>query len=432
MKKQSNDSSLIKAGIIFFIFSALGAVFNWLYQVSMMRMLGPEDYGVLGSLFAIIYLVTFSTSPINMVISKITSEYHKKDKERIKFIYTNTFQKIIFFGLIALSLYIIASPFIASYMNLNDLPGIILVGVIAYFSLISVILIGTLNGMQKFIWQNSSGFISTILKFSLAILLVGLGFGINGALFAIIIGILISIYVAYIPIRKELKNINSKKIDLKPMYYYGIPVFISSVLFILIVTIDQILVKHFFSSSDAGIYAAASLVAKTIWFGSSFLIGPLFPKVVFLKSQNKDTSNLLKKSLVYISALVILGCIILFIAPTFVVNIISGNKYLAAVELVGMFGVSLAIFTLLQIFMTYNLAIERFNFIYIFLTGVIFEIIAIYLFHNSLTDIVKIVLITNILVLIGCILFNKKEILGLTNMFSIENISKSLNPSNWD
>lgn len=410
MKKQEN--SLIKAGIIFLIFSGIIAVFNYLYQVSMIRMLGPEDYGILGSLFAIIYLVTFSTSPINMVVSKTIAEHHLKNKEKIKFIYYNTFKKIIFIGLIGLSIYILASPFIASYMNINDLPGVILVGVIAYFSFIAVLLTGTLNGMQKFIWQNVSGLVATILKFSLAILFVWLGFKVNGALTAIIIGILISLYVSYIPIRRELRKIKQKRINLKGMYYYAIPVFISSVFFILIITIDQILVKHFFSSADAGIYAAAGIIAKIVWFGSSFLIGPLFPKVVELKAKGKDPSILLTRSLIYISVLVVLGCMVLFIAPSFIVRILSGHLYDSAIPLVGLFGVSLGILSLLQIFMTYNLAVERFKFIYLFAAGLVIEVIGIYLFHSVLSEVVKMVLITNILLLIAMVLFNIKEIFG--------------------
>lgn len=410
--KKTHDSGLIKAGIIFLIFSVVIAVFNYLYQFSMIRMLGPEDYGILGSLFAIIYLVTFSTSPINMVVSKTIAEHHLKNKEKIKFIYYNTFKKIIFIGLLILALYILASPFIASYMNIDDLPGVILVGVIAYFSLIAVLLTGTLNGMQKFVWQNISGLISTILKFSLAVLLVYLGFKVNGALTAIIIGILISLIVAYIPIKRELRKTKQKRINLKSMYYYAFPVFLSSVFFVLIITLDQILVKHFFSSEQAGIYAAAGMIAKMVWFGSSFLIGPLFPKVVELKSKGKDPSSLLTNSLIYISVLVVLGCLILFIAPNFIVRILSGHLYDSAIPLLGLFGVSLGIFSLLQIFMTYNLAAGKFKFIYIFALGILFEVIGIYLFHSTLGEVVKIVLITNVFLLICMILFNLKEIFG--------------------
>ena len=423
--KKTEHSGLIKAGIVFLIFSGVIAVFNYLYQVSMIKMLGPEDYGILGSLFAIIYLVTFSTSPMNLVISKTTAEHHLKNKAKIKYIYCTVFKKIIFLGLIALVVYVLLSPLIGSYMNINDNLGIILVGIIAYFSIISVLLKGTLNGMQKFVWQNSSGLVSTFLKFSLAILLVWLGFKVNGALAAIIIGILISIYVSYIPIKKEFKKLKQKPINLKPIYYYGVLVFISSVLFILIITIDQILVKHFFSSADAGIYAAAGMIAKIVWFGSSFLIGPLFPKVVALKSKGADTSNLLTKSLAYASILAALGCIIIFIAPSFIVHMLSGNLYIDAIPLLAMFSISLGIFSLLQIFVIYNLAAGKFKFIYIFALGILGEIIGIYLFHSSLIDVVKIVLITNICILAACLIYNIKEILGKDMLQLI-----SINPSN--
>jgi hypothetical protein len=62
--------------------------------------------------------------------------------------------------------------------------------------------------------------------------------------------------------------------------------------------------------------------------------------------------------------------------------------------------------------MIYNLAVERFKFIYIYGIGLILEVIGIVLFHSSLADIVKIVLITNIFLLISMLIYNRKEIFG--------------------
>ena len=417
-KSNSNnkESSLFKAGLLFMFFSAIVSVMNYLYHLFMGRMLGPHDYGVLGSLFAIIYIVTFATSTFNLVISKQVAEFKGKNQlGKIKKLINLSMKRTAIAGIFGMVLFILATPFIADFMNIESYSGIILVGVIAYASFLSVLLSGALNGMQKFVSQNISSFTSVFLKLGVAIFLVWLGYSVNGALGAIVLGTAAGMFIAYLPLRSQLKNSKEESIDLKKSYRFAVPVFFASMFAIFLITLDQILVKHYFSSEQAGIYAAAGNIAKIIWFGSSFLIAPLFPKIVESKAKGKNTSNLLTKSLIYISVIIFAGCAMYFIAPTFIVNLLYGSQYLAAVPLIGMFGLALGIFSLLQILMTYNLAIEKYGFIYIFLAGIIAEVAGIYMFHSNLGEIVKIILITNLAVLVSCIIYNKNDILGDLN-----------------
>ncbi len=412
-KTQKQETSLFKAGMIFMLFGIVVAVMNYLFHLFMGRMLGPEEYGVLGSLFAIIYIVSLSVSSLNLVVSKHIAEFHgKNEKEKIKMLFKKGFKKIALYGLIPLAIYLIITPLTAKFMNLDDYAGIVLVGLIAYFYFFVVLFLGILNGIQKFIWQNSSNFALMALKLSLAIFFVYIGFGVNGALTAFLIGVIISILIAYIPVRKELDRIDNESFDFKKIYLYAIPVFLSSIFFISIITLDQILVKHFFLSSNAGIYAAAGNIGKIIWYGSCFLAGPLFPKVVSLKARSKNTSKMLRKALAYTFVLAMLGCIVFYIAPSLIVKTLYGESYASATPLVFMFGVSMGIFSLIQLFMIYNLAVEKYNFIYIFLAGVIFEIAGIYFFHDSLAEIVKILLGANIFILAGLFIYNRKELLN--------------------
>ena len=68
-EKLLHHSAIIMAGS--FIANAL----NYLYQLFMGRMLGPEDFGVLGALFALMYVATFSLGTIRVVITQFTAQY---------------------------------------------------------------------------------------------------------------------------------------------------------------------------------------------------------------------------------------------------------------------------------------------------------------------------------------------------------------------
>jgi len=409
MKHIINDD-LFKSGIIFMIGSISVALLNYLYHVFMGRMLGPAEYGILGSLFAIIYLSTFSSNTFNRVISKYAAEFKGKNKDGcLKKLITRGFYKISLYGLIFLFVYILLTPYIAEFMNLNNTIGLIIVGVIGYFSILGSVITGALNGLQKFIWQNSLSFVSAALKLGFALLLVYLGFGVHGALIAVIIGAIVLLFIGAYSLRKEIK-INGDSFNSKEIYLYAVPVFLSAILPLLLITFDQILVKHFFSSIDAGYYAAAGNIAKIIWFGSGFLVSALFPKIVMDKSRGKDASKLLTKGLIYTSFLVLIGVGIYFATPRLIVLAIYGSDYLPITAFIGMFGLALGLYSITQVFIVYNLAVEKYKFLWILLFGFLFEVAGIAIFHSSLSDIIKISLLAESFILAAMFVYNRKEI----------------------
>ena len=416
-----NKDSLFFSGVIFLIGAISVAVLNYLYHLFMGRMLGPSDYGILGSLFALIYISTYATTAFNLSVSKFSAEFNKDN-----YIFANLIKKALLYvsvaGLFLLLLYFIFVPYIALFLNINSYSGLVIVGIIAYLSLIFAVLTGALNGMQSFIWQNSSGFFSALTKFVFAVVLVYIGFSVGGALIAVFMGTILGIIISCYPLASIFKKRNAKtrKADkisknnfnrYKAIKYFFF-VFIASITPILFITLDQVLVKHYFSSSDAGFYVAAGTIAKIIWFGSGFLVGPLFPKVVSLKSKGKDSSKLLFKALVYTGALVVIGSIAYFIIPTFIVSMLYGPQYLVIVPLIGLFAIAMGLFSITQILIIYNLAVERKSFLWILLAGLIAEVAGIYLFHNTLSDVIKIVFAVNFFVIISLLLYNKKEVFG--------------------
>jgi len=408
--KRIRQDELIKSGGIFLVGSLLVAILNYLYHIFMGRMLGPEEYGVLGSLFAIVYLVTFAGATFNKVISKFTAQLRGKGREaELKYLIINALHKISIFSSILFIIYLLFIPLIGKFMHLTNYTGLVIVGLIAFLSIISSIIIGALNGMQKFVWQNSLSLITTSLKLGVAILLVYLGFKSSGALVGIVIGILATLIIGFWPLKNELTSKYSTKIKTSRVYYYAIPVLIASVLPIIAITLDQVLVKHFFTSIEAGLYAAAGNIAKIIWFGSGFLVSAIFPKIVSRKAQGKDTSKLLIKSLIYTAFFVLVGVGILSATPRLIVLGMYGADYLNIVPIVGLFGLALGVFSINQILITYNLAMEKYGFLWIILSGLILQIIGIVLFHSVLSDIIKILLLSQILIMSGMLIHNRKE-----------------------
>ena len=406
------DYDLIGAGMVFMVGAMLTALFNYLYHLFMGRMLGPYEYGVLGSLFAIIYVFLFSSSTFTIVTSKYSAKF-SENKSYLKRLVSKGFSKVAVGGMFLLFIYIALSWFIADFLNLETTTGVIIVGVIAYVSVLSAIFAGALNGMHKFVWQNVSSIIFVLLKFSLAVLLVYLGFGVNGALIAILIGAVAGLLIAGYPLKKYFSEVKAEKFDSRGIYTYFVIVLFAYLLPIFLITFDQIMVKHLFSSSDAGLYAAAGNVAKIIWFGSGFLTGAVFPKATKLYLSGREPSGILRKGLFYTLILVVIGVGVYFTIPEFIVNLLYGADYVPVAGIIGLFGLALGIYSLTNIMIFYDLAVERYKFLFILAFGFILEVALILMFDTNLLQIVNSVLISISVIFVLMLAYNYKEIFNL-------------------
>ncbi len=398
------DSGLLGAGIIFMIGSFFVSGLNYLYHLIIARLLGPKEYSTLGSLFSIIYIAMFTSSTFSGVLSKFSAEYSSENKEQLSILFQKSFFKALFYGFWAFIAYAFFSPGIANYLNLENrgIFSIIIVGLIAYMTILSSIIIGVLNGTQNFVWQNLTSFVSAIIKFVLGVTLVYIGFGVSGALAGIFFGILISIFFSLSPISDFLKKRPKASLDTKKIYRFAGASFLSSFVSSLIINIDLIFAKHYLADELSGLYAAASMLAKIILFGSGFFSAALFPKIIALKNKNSFLKKkILIRALEYTFALASLGSLAYFIMPKTIVLLLYGSEYLAVSKFIGLFGLSLGLYSISRIFIAYCLALDKYSYIWILAFALAIEILLIIMFHNGLFDIIMAVFAANIASVIG-------------------------------
>ncbi len=74
-----NEPLLRKSGIVF-AFAIVASFLDYLYQVYVGRYLGPEDYGVFASLFAIFYLISIISNTIGTSITNFISKFSAEER----------------------------------------------------------------------------------------------------------------------------------------------------------------------------------------------------------------------------------------------------------------------------------------------------------------------------------------------------------------
>lgn len=405
--KRSEDSVLMKGSFIVFIGSIIAGLGNYLFNILMGRMLGPQDFGILVALISLIYIVSVPSNAINLVSSRYVAQYEAKGQSgMIASFITKANQKSFLLGLATLVIFILISPLITKYLNLPSVWPVITLGPLLLITFIIPVNIGGLRGLQKFSKMSFNTVLSVVLKILIAVGLVYLAFGVNGALLAIALSALIANFYVYfsLGISKERPPLDIK---LSQIFSYAKPVFLVSLCIAALYNMDVILAKHFLDPTEAGYYAVLSLLGKIIFFATGSIIVVMFPLAVNKHSQGKSHSQVLKNSIILILVISLIICGIYVLFPEHIVNLLFGTSYASVSVYLGWFGLVILLFSLINALAIYHLSIHRTDFLPILIIGTILEIVLLYLFHQDIWQIVWSMLLTMTLILASLIIFFK-------------------------
>ncbi len=360
-----------------------------LFLVFLGRKLGPADFSVFGIVVSFSFLVVVVFGVFNAIVIQYLSYFEaKSQKEKVASFSKRTLYVLAVIGIIVVVVTEFFAEHIAAAMNITGASSVLVVRLMGFLLLLEIIesgIQGILNGLQKFV---PLGMIRIMRSFS--ILAVGwaaveLGFGVNGALFGLIIGSLILIALGLFVLHREffVREIGLGKIGFLSYLIKAMPIAISIGI---LLNVDLILVKYFLSPTDAGFFAAAAIIAGVLFFIDDTIVKVMFPKVANHSSNGADTLPFLRESLQYsliITGLLVLICIFF---PTIISNVIFGSLY----EIEGILpwivlGMFFAGFS--SILVMYHLAIKKFIILVPVILAAILKIALVIMFHSSVMQV---------------------------------------------
>lgn len=377
---------------------------NYIYHFVIGRMLGPGFYGELASLISVMGLLGIIPGSLSLVIIKYVSGAKTLEEvaSLISLLKTKIFQaSLIFFIFI-----IVISPVLASFLHINKLSYLFLIALTSLFSIQTLLNRSILQGLLKFKEMILSVFLENMAKLVISVVLVYLGFRVGGAMIAFVIAALLSWLFTNFYLKIQAKKESNVPLSLKPMFFFTIPVLVQSLAVTSLYSSDLILVKHFFSSHDAGLYAALSTLGKIIFFGAGPIGSVMFPIV-----SKRHASGLKVKRIFLYSFLATAGIsfsilIVYLLLPGLAINLLFGSAYLESANLLIWFGVFMTLFTLSSLLINFHLSLNRTKVVILPLLAAIAQIIVIWVYHQSLFAIVLISIAVTALLLLSLLIYS--------------------------
>lgn len=383
-----------KESVILFLSIIFANVLNYVFYMFISRMLGPANYGAFNSLQAIFLIFFLPAETIRLVITKYVSNLKVSENwGEINHLIRQSFYWLFGVGLVGGGITALFSPLIASFLNLTDFKPVMVVAGLVPLILVTPIAFGLLQGLQRFTALGINIFMLTFVRMVSGVFLVWAGWGVSGALGGTLaqnIFTLLAIYWVTQSLFKQERLI--KQTTRKEIYTYFIPVAVGLTAFAVLMNVDMLMVKHYFSAEQAGFYSAASLLGKAVVFTVSGIIMVMFPKVAELEARKQQTFLLLKKTLFYGVVIALLAALTFTVVPNLLIRILFGEKYLSvAPELLKYIGYAMFPLILINVIVNYNLAIHRWKFLNLLVVGTLMHILLLVIFHQSLKQVILVI-----------------------------------------
>ncbi|WP_340064981.1 sugar isomerase [Ascidiimonas aurantiaca] len=361
---------------------------NYLYNVILGRMLGPEAFADAALLITFLLILSFMAMTFQLGTAKFSVVFSNKT---FRYFHAMMYKYALLAGSIAGTLLIIFAKDLQQLFHTQSSFMFIVfgVGIPVYFAL--SVNRGVFQGKQLFVPLTIT--YQTEMWSRLLVTLLLLWLFTAAASVWVATGIAVSFFFGLIPFRKPaggtLKAFQFKELthNRKIINFLLITGFYECTQ-ILINNSDIIMVKHFFTSMEAGLYASLALIGRMVYFVAWMFVMQLLPDVVKREKDGQPHKQILVKYAGYVcflSAVVVITC---WLFPDMVVSLMFGDAYLAIGGLLWKYALATSMFAISNIFVYYFLSLEKY--IPVMISGVagFCQILLIFFYHKSLEQVV--------------------------------------------
>ncbi len=271
--------------------SGLVGITNLVYNVVTARLLGPTGFAHATAVYTLLMLASAITLSFQVVCAKYVASHETPDEK------TAIFNNLHLRGWIAgLGIGLLLFLFNRALMRYLNLPDQVLISLLALGTAFYIPLgvrRGYIQGVHAFSSLAMNFMLEGVVRLGGAFLLIRFGLGVKGAVLASVIAVIASYFLAKPTPKWSLSSSQGIPIafgeGLQAIVFFSGQVVINN--------FDIVLVKHFFSSDEAGIYAAVSLVGRLVNMCAWSVVNTMFPVSAAARSSDREARPVLFMSL---------------------------------------------------------------------------------------------------------------------------------------
>lgn len=403
-----NESKQVKQGLLrqsIFLFGAtqVANVANLLFQFVTGRKLPVDEYGVLAAMMSIFLIASTPLDALRTAMAHYTTKAVRMgDLAAVRWLVVVWSRRMAWLAVILITAGYIGRHHAAWFFQLETGTPFVfacgLVGLTFFMPLLS----GVFQGFQNFYWMSASMHAWTVVRLVLVFTLTSLSptamSGLTAHALAALFGIGISAYGIY----HLTRGCGSSK----PVVGIG-SFFVRSLVMLgcyaILMNADLIFVKHLFTPEEAGLFARAATIGRSVIFLPIPIALVMFPKVITSGTSTLYSRMTLLKAIGMVSLLVGSAVGVILLMPWFPLWVIYGIRDPDAemISLLVLFVCAMAPLALTFLLMNYEIAQHRFGMTWLLMACAACYVAGVALWHETMEQVVWVLAATSTLSALG-------------------------------
>jgi O-antigen/teichoic acid export membrane protein len=396
-------SVMVRQGALVFVASMVLNLGGFAFHAIASRRLGVADYGVLYALISACTIVAVPSAVAVPVIARFAAEFRVLHDDR--HVRRLILDLVRLFGLLALCYVgaaLLAMRPIGAFLHV---PAwcVPLVALMGGGMLLSGVLRAVAQGTQDYRAFARSCVTDGLTKVVALVALMLLAFGLLGAVLGFVAGVFGGAIAVGFDLFKRYRDVEACAIryDWRRIAVSGLGSAAITLAGALMGSADVVLVKHFFTADQAGMYSAASLGGKILLYFVAFVPTILLPQATERHVRGERTRYALATCIALLVCIGIAGLIALKFFGLVLLHALVGHAFDGAAALLLPYSVAMVFLALSGMLGSYGIATHRIAFALPLIACVAGTLAGITFFHGTLGQVVGIVAVGNIVTTIA-------------------------------
>lgn len=386
------------------------------YSVYAGRLLGKAPYGEFVAVLSLVALCHLSLGPINGTVARFSAQYAGEGSlGRARTLWRYMTWRIAKYGLIASLVVVVAAVPLASWLRLSSAWSFVIGVAIIYVTVVLAVSRGALRGLQAFGALSVNTVTESALRLLAGVVLLGVWCQTASGLTAYLVALVVVLFVARAQLSRIWGGHAYEHIDGAPIRRFAGPLLIMTVASAALQNIDMLFAKRFLAETDAGLYAAAFTLSRTM----SALVTPfttlLLPVLTTMHGEGRRLGGTFARTCGYFLLLASVPVALFAVWPEQIVTLLYQDEYAGA-------GALLLPLTLMRLFgfLCHLIALafaatNSFRFLWIYVGGLVVQLVLLLIWHESGARIAQVGLVTQGGILAALAMFQLRSGFGSTS-----------------
>ena len=388
--RRFSSNRLLRQNLTFLSGSLVAGFFSYAFQFLAGRLLGPKGYGVVASSFAFYNILAISLLVVLTVTMRHAAALHGAGNVAgLRYLFQRLTVLMLVSGAVVAVIYLVALPVLSAFLRV-PVPVLLCLAPAVALTLVVGVNRGILQGEGRFGWLSAVLTSESAGRAALAAVLVLVGFGPGGALAGVSLAMGLAYLLGLVPLRHLLGAGAVERVPMRDVMTFAFPTVAAVGGITFLYNADIVLVSHFMSDR-AGVYASVATLGRIVYFATFSITGVMFPNVSAQVARGESAVRTLKLSalaMASIAGVIVLGFALL---PNLAL-LPFGPGFKAAAPYLPVFGLAMGLLSIANLLVNYLLALGNRSFGYVLAAAAVLEVGLISTFHQSIWQVMWIVL----------------------------------------